>query len=151
MRGHVAGLALALGLAVGCDNGLALPPEDLSEIRVHNKPGIGEYIADRNGRALYSFSGDDDGNSACLTNCATVWRPAMTEKVPRVRGPAIRADRLGIAMRPDSTSQLMYNRILLYYYEPDVQPGETYGHNAMSFGGRFSLVTVGGRPFPAPR
>ena len=113
---------------------------------MYTKPGIGTYLVDNNGRALYAFSGDDDGHSACLTNCASVWRPVMSGKVPMAADVTVAGAKLALAMRPDSTKQVMYNRILLYYYEPDVKPGETSGHNAGSFGGRFRLVSPAGKP-----
>jgi predicted lipoprotein with Yx(FWY)xxD motif len=51
----------------------------------------------------------------------------------------------------DGSKQIMYNRHPLYYSYADRNADDTWGHGAMSFGGRFSLVSRTGDPLPPPR
>jgi predicted lipoprotein with Yx(FWY)xxD motif len=111
----------------------------------------GDYLVDANGRALYSFSEDARGQTACLTNCATVWPPVVAERLPRVETPAIDATKLELISRPNGSRQLSYANMPLYYSESDFKADDTWGHYAMSFGGRFTLVSPGGKPLPPPK
>lgn len=125
--------------------------QDPERLRVRSHPTGGEYIADGTGRALYSFSGDARGQSACLTNCATVWPPVIVERVPSDIDARIDASLLQLSTGPDGARQLVFNQKPLYYAESDLKPEDTWGHNALSFGGRFTLVSPVGKPLPSLR
>ena len=125
------------------------PKTDPSEIGTRDgKYGI--YLVDKTGRALYAFSDDTKGETACLTNCASVWPPAIVKSLPATSG-GVDASQLTTITRPDGSRQLAYGGLPLYYSESDLEPGDTWGHYAMSFGGRFSLVGIDGKPLPAPK
>ena len=116
------------------------------------RPGrYGDYIVDANGRALYAFSADDNGQTSCLTNCATVWPPVIVDRMPRIESATLDAAKLEIITRPGGARQLAYAKLPLYYSESDLKPEDTWGHYAMSFGGRFTLVSPAGMPLPPPR
>jgi predicted lipoprotein with Yx(FWY)xxD motif len=142
-------LAVLCGVVIGCASGDS--KNDAGTIRVRHTEGVGTYIVDDAGRALYAFSGDVDGQSACLTNCAALWQPVVTPGPTAAGDPAIDSVKISVLRRPDGSSQLTYDRRPLYYYQGDRAPGESRGHNAMGFGGRFSLVSPTGQPIPAPR
>lgn len=125
--------------------------QDPSRLAVRSRPGLGRYVVDATGRALYSYSGDDAGQPACLTNCATVWPPVLVEKLPVEIDAAIDARKLALTTRPDGRRQLALAGMPLYYSESDLRPGDAWGHFAMSFGGRFTLVSPAGKPLPPPR
>jgi predicted lipoprotein with Yx(FWY)xxD motif len=110
----------------------------------------GTYLVDGAGRALYVFSEDAKGEAACLTNCATVWPPAIVKAPPSIQD-GLDAAQVAIIERPDGTRQLSYSGLPLYYSESDLEPDDTWGHYAMSFGGRFSLIGVDGKPLPPPK
>lgn len=141
-------LALALALTIACRDDPAM--KGPAGLGVHSGK-YGEYIVDATGRALYAFSADDLGQSACLTNCATVWPPVMVDRLPRVESETLDATKLEIITRPDGSRQLSYARLPLYYSASDSKPNDTWGHYAMSFGGRFTLVSPAGRPLPPPK
>lgn len=124
--------------------------QDPSRLDVRTGP-LGAYVVDRSGRALYAFSDDAKGQTACFTNCSTVWPPVIVDELPRVESTAIDATKLTIFSRPDGSRQLAYFDMPLYYAESDLKPEDTWGHYAMSFGGRFALVSPGGQPLPPPR
>jgi predicted lipoprotein with Yx(FWY)xxD motif len=110
----------------------------------------GMYLVDKGGRALYVFSGDAKGETACVTNCASVWPPAIVKSLPTTRDGVVAAQ-LTLITRPDGSRQLAYAGLPLYYSDSDLNPDDTWGHYAMSFGGRFSLVGVDGKPLPPPK
>ena len=123
---------------------------DPSRLAIRAGP-YGAYLVDANGRALYAFSGDDNGQAACLTNCATVWPPVIVERVPRIESADIDGAKLEIITRPDGSRQLAYATLPLYYSDSDFRAEDTWGHYAMSFGGRFTLVSPTGKSLPPPR
>jgi predicted lipoprotein with Yx(FWY)xxD motif len=125
--------------------------QDPTKLGLRSRSGLGEYVVDGAGRALYSYSGDDAGQSACLTNCASVWPPALVDGIPREVAATIDASRLTLTTRPDGTRQLVFAGMPLYYSESDLKPDDAWGHFAMSFGGRFTLVSPTGKPLPPPR
>lgn len=125
--------------------------QDPSRLGVRSRPGLGPYVVDATGRALYSYSGDDAGQPACLTNCATVWPPVLAAKLPAEIDATIDATKLTLTRRPDGRTQLVFAGMPLYYSESDLSPGDAWGHFAMSFGGRFTLVSPAGKPLPEPR
>jgi predicted lipoprotein with Yx(FWY)xxD motif len=112
---------------------------------------LGPYLTDGAGQALYTFSGDERGQPACLTSCAGAWPPVAVDRLPREIDRAIDASLLKLVDRPDGTRQLVLAGRPLYYSESDIKPGDTWGHYAMGFGGRFTLVSPAGQPLPAPR
>jgi predicted lipoprotein with Yx(FWY)xxD motif len=120
-------------------------------LRVASKPVIGSYLTDGDGRAVYAFTGDALGQSACLTNCATVWPPVITGEAALPGDAAIDSARLTLLLRPDSSSQVVYDGSPLYYYGADAKDGDTSGHGARGFGGLFSLVTPAGKPIIGTR
>ena len=124
--------------------------QDLSRLGVANGP-FGSYIVDAGGRALYVFSEDAKSQPACQTNCATVWPPALVERIPAVTDPSLERGRVALIARADGSRQLSYFDLPLYYSESDLKAGDTWGHYAMSFGGHFALVSPTGKPLPPPR
>ena len=143
-------LVAALIGAAGCSDG-HLGDDGNATLLVTRSGPYGEYIADANGRALYAFSQDEKGQAACLTNCATVWPPVVVERRPRVESAAIDTSKLEIITRPDGSRQLSYATLPLYYSESDLKPADVLGHYAMSYGGRFMLVSPAGKPLPPPK
>jgi predicted lipoprotein with Yx(FWY)xxD motif len=111
----------------------------------------GTYLTDNAGLALYVFSEDVPGQSACGNNCSAAWPPVLADKAPTAKHSAVDATKLGTLIRPDGTQQLTYAGLPLYYSESDLKPDETWGHYAMSFGGHFALIGPDGKPLAPPR
>jgi predicted lipoprotein with Yx(FWY)xxD motif len=137
------------------------PEKDISDFpkparqdpsRLEVKTGAyGPFLVDASGRSLYAFSGDAPGQTACFTNCTTVWPPVLVDKLPSITSASLDASKLGTTTRSDGARQLTYAGHPLYYAESDRKPGDTWGHDAMSFGGRFALVAPDGRLVPPPK
>jgi predicted lipoprotein with Yx(FWY)xxD motif len=124
--------------------------QDPSSLDVKIGP-YGPYIVDAVGRSLYAFSGDAGGQTGCTANCATVWPPVVVKKLPSVKNASIDASKLSMIDRADGTHQLTYAERPLYYAESDLEPGNTWGHYAMGFGGQFTLVAPDGKPVAPPK
>jgi len=122
----------------------------LSELHVANKPSIGSYVTGPNNRAVYVMSIDESGQPSCFSNCSVSWPPVIVDTIPTNIDPTIDRSKLGLTRRENGEYQLTFNRKPLYFATADRKPGDTWGHNAMSYGGRFSLVTPDGTPIPPP-
>jgi predicted lipoprotein with Yx(FWY)xxD motif len=103
----------------------------------------GTYLADRSGRALYMWLGDDAGKSNCSSDCARAWPPVVTGTAPRASGGA-RSASLGTITRSDGRKQITYQGHPLYYFVVDSGPGTTKGQGSQSFGARWWLVGPSG-------
>jgi predicted lipoprotein with Yx(FWY)xxD motif len=103
----------------------------------------GTYLADRSGRALYMWLGDDPGKSNCSDDCALGWPPVTTTAAPSASGGAQSAN-LGTITRSDGGRQVTYKGHPLYYFVVDSGPGTTKGQGSDSFGARWWLVAPSG-------
>ncbi|CAN5177984.1 lipoprotein [soil metagenome] len=85
---------------------------------------LGEILNDPEGRTLYLFLPDGQGDPTCYDDCAATWR-AFTETV--TAGAGLDASLLATAPRTDGTEQVTYNGWPLYYFAGDEAPGDTNG------------------------
>lgn len=131
-----------------------------AKFTVQQSDEFGAYIADADGRALYMFTADTQGQeeqnaaSNCYDACADAWPPllseeAMAEDEPMMEekpqaGKKINKQLVGTIERTDGTTQLTYNGWPLYYYVRDTGPGEVTGQDVQGFGGEWYLVAPDG-------
>jgi predicted lipoprotein with Yx(FWY)xxD motif len=87
---------------------------------------LGEIVVDGEGRTLYIFTPDVDGESTCYDGCATAWPPLIAEGEP-VAGEGIEEGDLATVERTDGTEQVTYFGKPLYYVAADAAPGDTNG------------------------
>jgi predicted lipoprotein with Yx(FWY)xxD motif len=85
---------------------------------------LGDVLADGEGRILYLFNPDAQGDPTCYDECADAW-PALVGEVQA--GDGVDASLLGSATRTDGAVQVTYNGWPLYYFSGDVAPGDTNG------------------------
>jgi predicted lipoprotein with Yx(FWY)xxD motif len=130
---------------------------------------FGEYLADADGRALYLFTADEQGDeetaertgepiwpylvngeesaepaqSACYDDCATAWPPLVADSAGAVDD-RVDADHIGVAQRQDDQRQVTYAGWPLYYFVRDSGPGDVGGQGVESFGGAWYLVSPDG-------
>lgn len=88
--------------------------------------GLGQVLADGDGRVLYAFTNDQGGVSNCYDDCATNWPPLLADAEPTVEGD-LDPSLLGTTRRDDGTTQVTYKNQPLYYFAADKQPGQTNG------------------------
>lgn len=116
-----------------------------AQITLQQKPGLGSYLADADGRALYLFEADRKGESTCYDACAKAWLPLVaTQGTPTVQGNEIDASKLGTLRRRDGSTQITYNGHPLYYFSKDTGPGSTAGQDVKGFGAEWYLVAPDG-------
>lgn len=85
---------------------------------------LGDILQDSEGRTLYLFNPDAQGDSTCYDDCADAW-PAFVEEGSA--GEGVDASLLGTTTRTDGAVQVTYNGWPLYYFSGDVAPGDTNG------------------------
>ncbi len=111
-------------------------------IKVAQKEGLGTFLVDSQGRALYLFLADTPTRSACTGGCANNWPPLLSGGMPQA-GEGVDASKLGTLVRDDGTTQVTYNGHPLYYFAGDSQAGDT---NGQGIGGKWYLVSPDGEP-----
>jgi predicted lipoprotein with Yx(FWY)xxD motif len=103
----------------------------------------GTLLTDGSGRAVYLWTKDSGGTSACTGACTGTWPPVMASGMVTASGGAKSVD-LGMITRSDGTKQVTYNGHPLYYYAGDSGTGTASGQGSNSFGARWWLVSPGG-------
>jgi predicted lipoprotein with Yx(FWY)xxD motif len=104
---------------------------------------FGQVLFDGSGFALYGFTKDPRGRSACTGACAKAWPPYVVSKAPRA-GTGVRRSLLGTTRRGDGRLQVTYAGRPLYYYVGDRAPGQILCQNVNEFGGVWLVVRPGG-------
>lgn len=133
-----ASLALAVLLVTG-SAALAGP----EELVTRTSSAHGTYLADDDGHAVYLFTADGKGKSACHDACAKAWPPMMTSGAP-ISGSGVNAAMLTTIPR-DGGMQVTYAGQPLYYFAGDKGPGNTAGQGISHFGGEWYLVGSNGK------
>ena len=129
------------------------PTTDFPEatIRADDSEKFGQYLTDDNGRAVYMFTADEQGQgdgkvavSNCYGACAEAWPPVLTQSTPVEAGGPVQPDLLGTIEREGGFTQVTYNGWPLYYYVKDTGEGTATGQDVHGFGGEWYLVSPGG-------
>lgn len=105
--------------------------------------GVGTYLTDANGRALYMFEKDTRDASTCTGDCAEEW-PPFTATTTASTDSAVKSSMLGKIVRSDNTTQSTYNGMPLYYYHDDTKAGDIEGQGKQEFGAEWYLVSPSG-------
>ncbi|WP_326641001.1 hypothetical protein OG884_00495 [Streptosporangium sp. NBC_01755] len=153
----LAGPAAALMVA-GCttDGGALRPDTELTRMSSPSAapgPGLfavnsqrlsGLIVIDVQGYVLYRSDADDasPSRSACVDECAEIWRPMPVSDIGRLRIVGIDRGKIGRVIRPDRTEQLTLSGWPLYGYSGDRMPGDTSGHGR---NGWFAISPAGAR------
>ncbi|NTU68453.1 MAG: hypothetical protein HGB02_06200 [Chlorobiaceae bacterium] len=132
--GMIAAMPLVLQTA------FATPPD----VTVIYKAGVGNYLADANGRTLYWSKKDMPKTTKCTGACLEKW-PAFFNEAILSADPEMNSSDFGTIIRPDGKKQTTFRGYPLYYYKMDQVRGDTKGHkaNAAWFAmlpGKFHLV-----------
>jgi predicted lipoprotein with Yx(FWY)xxD motif len=103
----------------------------------------GTILTDGSGRAVYLWTKDGSGMSACSGACAGAWPPVMASGTVTASGSAKASD-LGSITRSDGTKQVTYGGHALYYYVGDSGSGTASGQGSTQFGAKWWLVSPSG-------
>ena len=85
---------------------------------------LGEILVDADGRSLYLFMPDAQGESTCYDACESNWPPLTVEGIA---GDGVDAALLGTTERTDGSVQVTYNGWPLYHFGGDAAAGDTNG------------------------
>src|SRR5919199_3798028 len=107
------------------------------------KSSFGQILFDGRGFALYAFTRDSRGRSACSGACAKAWPPYVVRS-RALAGRGVKASLLGTARRGDGSLQVTYAGRPLYYYVGDRKPGQILCQNVSEFGGLWLVVRPNG-------
>ncbi|HSJ70947.1 MAG TPA: hypothetical protein VLA29_04780 [Acidimicrobiia bacterium] len=101
----------------------AAPSESANTLSV-GASSLGEILVDADGRTLYLFVPDAQGDSTCYDECEATWPPLVGEGQ---EGDGIDDSLMGTAPRTDGSVQVTYDGWPLYYFAGDAAPGDTNG------------------------
>ena len=139
-RKHIALLAalpLVLGACAGDSEPAATPTaagtatEDTATagavtVDVAEVSGLGEVLVDGEGRTLYMFDPDAQGESTCYDQCEQNWPPLVSDGTASV-GEGADDSKVGSVERRDGSQQVTYDGWPLYYFAADQAPGDAQG------------------------
>jgi predicted lipoprotein with Yx(FWY)xxD motif len=132
-------VAAALALAAPAMSSSAA---DRATVTVHGSK-FGRILFDGRGFALYAFTRDRAGRSACTGACASAWPPYVVKIRPQA-GAGIDPSLLGTIRRSNRSRQVTYAGKPLYYYVGDRQPLQVLCQNVAEFGGLWLVVRPSG-------
>lgn len=87
----------------------------------------GQYLADSNGKTLYTYGADTSGVSNCTGSCLTDWpiyKATVTTNLPT---------NVTVISRSDGTKQYAYKGMPLYYFSGDTSAGSVTGNGVSNF------------------
>lgn len=103
----------------------------------------GTFLANSSGHAVYLWTKDSNGMSACSGACAGAWPPVTTTGTVTASGGAKSSD-LGTITRSNGTKQVTYDGHPLYLFSGDSGPGTASGQGNDGFGAKWWLVSPSG-------
>jgi predicted lipoprotein with Yx(FWY)xxD motif len=103
----------------------------------------GTFLTNSSGHAVYLWSKDGNGMSACTGACAGTWPAVTTTGTVTASGGAKSSD-LGTITRSDGTKQVTYDGHPLYFFSGDSGPGMASGQGNDGFGAKWWLVSPSG-------
>jgi len=115
-------------------------------IKVATDPTLGPILEDGNGMTLYMFTKDAPGQSNCNAACLAKWPPLLTQGSPKLSD-GVDASLIGTATLADGSKIVTYNKMPLYYWINDKNPGDTTGENV---GGVWFVVSPAGQKIEPP-
>jgi predicted lipoprotein with Yx(FWY)xxD motif len=142
-----AGVATAAAVTHQSPRSLAAGKATAGRVTLH-KTKLGKVLATSLGRTLYFFMKDKNGRSACYGSCASYWPPLMKKGALRA-GTGVKAKLLGTTKRKNGKLQATYNGHPLYLYKGDTGAGQISGQRQNFFGGRWYVVSAGGKAIKA--
>jgi predicted lipoprotein with Yx(FWY)xxD motif len=94
-------------------------------VKVMNKAGIGNYLADAKGMTLYRFNMDEEGKSNATSAILQTWPVFNVPNLNLVLPSPLKAADFGTITT--NGQQTTYKGWPLYYYVNDIAPGDTLG------------------------
>lgn len=122
-------VAMAMTVAIMFAAGSA-PAQESFEVKTATKQGVGTYLVDANGKALYWFTKDSAGKSTCAGPCVEKWPVYYCETI--TTPPGLPAKDFSSITRADGQKQSAFRGFPLYYWAGDAEAGDTKGQGVNS-------------------
>jgi predicted lipoprotein with Yx(FWY)xxD motif len=103
---------------------------------------LGQILVDGEGRTLYMFKPDTDGESTCYDDCEANW-PPLTVTGDITVGEGLDAATFTTVDRTDGSTQVKAGAWPLYYFKNDAAAGDTNGQGQ---GDVWYVVSPAGEP-----
>ena len=119
------------------DTAVAMPPVPTSadiQLSVADAPGVGAYVIDAAGRAVYVIEKPDNTAADCAGACATEFDPVIGSAIIVSGTAGLEASLLGTRALPDGRQQVTYDGKPLYFSRADMAKGDTKGQGTKSYG-----------------
>jgi len=113
-------------LFASCEEEIIEPKIDTLEIA--DNTDLGKIITDTEGRTLYVFAKDVEGNSTCSGGCLNSWPIFYKEELDF--GAGINPADVGVITRADGSKQNTFKGWPMYYFSGDKEIGDTNGEAA---------------------
>jgi len=138
----VALIATTFFVSCSSDNDSNTPPtvEVKKEISLSTSATLGTYLSDKDGRSLYFFATDANGQASCTGGCEAVWPAYNVDNLTADKlGAGLTLSDFGTITTASAKKQLTYKGWPLYYYAPSVN-----GANTLESAGKTTGDGVGG-------
>jgi predicted lipoprotein with Yx(FWY)xxD motif len=138
----VALIATTFFVSCSSDNDNGTPPtvEVKKEISLSTSATLGSYLSDKDGRSLYFFATDANGQASCTGGCEAVWPAFNVDNLTADKlGAGLTLSDFGTITTASGKKQLTYKGWPLYYYAPSVN-----GVNTLESAGKTTGDGVGG-------
>jgi len=138
----VALIATTFFVSCSSDNDNGTPPtvEVKKEISLSTSATLGTYLSDKDGRSLYFFATDANGQASCTGGCEAVWPAFNVDNLTADKlGAGLTLSDFGTITTASAKKQLTYKGWPLYYYAPSVN-----GANTLESAGKTTGDGVGG-------
>lgn len=94
-------------------------PEVKKEISLSINTTLGSYLSDKEGRALYSFALDANGQSSCTGGCEAVWPPFYVDNLTADKlSSGLLSSDFATITASSGKKQLTYKGWPLYHFSP---------------------------------
>jgi predicted lipoprotein with Yx(FWY)xxD motif len=90
---------------------------------------LGKILVGPDGRALYGFTNDLNGQSTCFGTCADAWPPVVVNP-DWIVGPNLDSGVFSTVARKDGTTQLVAGKWPLYYFSGDATAADLKGQGS---------------------
>ena len=101
-------------------------------VKIANNDGIGDYLTDAKGMALYRFKKDGMGKSVCNGGCLEKWPIYYRETIAVNAG--IDSKDFEVITRGDGQKQTTFHGYPLYYFFKDKAAGDISGKKPKMYG-----------------
>lgn len=108
---------LFLLFLTSCENDPVVPPPR-TDIHLDSTALLGPYLVDKDGRTLYYFSNDANGQSNCTGGCLTAWPIYFADSATTTFSNQLLATDFKTIIHPTGVKQTAYKGWPLYYYAP---------------------------------